>query len=108
MTTNSKQIAQALIRSITKLFNPVFGLTLDEKIRLARNKNTPPKTLACLAGDKNADVRCWVANNPNTPTGILVRLAKRDNLIVFISAVRNPCFPEEARKRLSRPGIELL
>ena len=40
-------------------------LSLDEKIELARNSNTPPETLIVLAKDEYSYVREAVKNNSN-------------------------------------------
>jgi hypothetical protein len=38
-----------------------------DKVELARDPNTSPKTLEQLATDEDSEVRWEVANNPNTP-----------------------------------------
>jgi hypothetical protein len=64
-------------------------------IELARNPNTPVKTLELLAIDENSDVRCGVAYNPNTPPETLELLATDKDSVIRSWVVYNPNATEE-------------
>ena len=89
--------------TITKeLKNPdALSLSLEEKIKLAKNPNTPVEDLKVLATDRNSDVRYWVARNPNTPVETLSVLATDKNWNVRCEVARHPNTPVEDLKVLA-------
>jgi hypothetical protein len=52
------------------LNNLADDVDIDIRHRVARNLNTPAKTLTKLAKEKNEVIRRAVANNPNTPEAV--------------------------------------
>ena len=66
-----------------------------DKIKQARNPNTPPETLQVLATDKYYGVRCGVAQNPNTPQESLQVLATDENSYVRCVVAQNPNYKKQ-------------
>tara|TARA_R110002074_G_scaffold115453_10_gene246387 strand:+ start:305 stop:574 length:270 start_codon:yes stop_codon:yes gene_type:complete len=75
-------------------------MTVDERIRLAGNRKTPPETLAELSRDQDERVRYWLAQNRKTPVETLVELSRDQNHQVRRSVATNPKW-----KRLEEAGI---
>lgn len=68
MNITTEQLEEIFAKIIKEVKSSNFSnLSRDEKIKLAKDPNTSPKTLEFLASDENSYVRYWVANNPNTP-----------------------------------------
>ena len=66
MNYTPEQIASIVLKVLKEIETPdVSSLSFAEKIKLAKNPNTPQETLKLLATDKGWDVRCVVAKNPN-------------------------------------------
>ena len=65
-------------------------MNYQQKLGVARNPNTPTKTLEQLASDKDSYVRSLVAQNPNTPTKTLEQLASDKDVDVRYWVAQNP------------------
>lgn len=74
----------------------------DARVRVARNPNTPPETLAALARDTSTTVRAAVAGNPRTPAEILAELAGDADPAVRWLAGGHPSTPPRALAALAR------
>jgi hypothetical protein len=83
---------QAFLRLLEKLNGK---LSLEDRIELAHNLNTPPETLTILAQDEYEDVRYWVARNTNTPQETLPILAQDESWYVRWGVADNPNTPPE-------------
>ncbi len=68
----------------------------------ARHPATAPTTLARLAGDKAANVRCLAARNPSLPAHALANLATDVNSGVRQEVARNERTPDAILARLAR------
>jgi hypothetical protein len=91
MSITSEQLKEIFAKVITEVENrDVINLSKEEKINLANNPNTPPKTLELLATDENCNVRWCVAQNPNTSPKTLEKLATDENSYVRYWAAQNP------------------
>jgi hypothetical protein len=102
MNYTPEQIAEIVLKVLKEVNVPdVLTLSLDEKRELAKNPNTPVKTLKVLATDENSSVRYWVAQNPNTPVETLKVLATDKNADVRWRVVENPNTPVEILKVLA-------
>jgi len=77
---------------------------------IAQNLNTPAKTLVLLSQDKDDWVRRRVAENPRTPTEALVRLSQDTDGWASYYAVRHPSWTEpsnQERIKELEPLVEL-
>ena len=76
MTYTPEQISQIVLKVLKEIETPdVFKLSYDEKVKLAKDPNTPTETLAVLATDVDSNVRRCVALNPNISKETLAVLA---------------------------------
>ena len=76
-------------------------LSMNDKVKLAKDRRTPKEILFILSTDKDNYIRCRVAYNPNTPKGILKKLSKDENRFVKAYVAGNPSTPIEVLKILS-------
>jgi hypothetical protein len=91
MNYTPEQISQIVLKVLKEVNTFVISsLSLEEKKDLAKNTNTPPEVLDCLAGDENWYVRDLVARNPNTHPKTLTRLANDEENWVRYWVARNP------------------
>jgi hypothetical protein len=66
MNYTPEQIASIVLKVLKEIETPnVSSLSRGEKIKLAKDPNTPQETLQVLATDKNSDVRYEATQNPN-------------------------------------------
>ena len=80
MNYTEEQIKEIVRRVISEMPNvSLENLSNKEKNNLARNPNTPPKTLDLLANDDDWNVRWHVADNPNASPETLERLANDED-----------------------------
>jgi predicted house-cleaning NTP pyrophosphatase (Maf/HAM1 superfamily) len=106
MNYTPEQISEIVLKVLKEVNEPnVLTLSLDEKLELTQNPNTPVKTLKILATDKNSDVRCGVARNPKTPVEIVKILATDKNSWVRYGVAQNPNTPVETFKVLATDNI---
>ena len=63
--------------SSSNAVDDIKSMSLNEALKLAKNKNTSPEILEKLADDEEGDVRYYVAENPDTPADILKKLAEK-------------------------------
>jgi len=70
-------------------------LTRSDRIELACSEFTPIETLIKLSQDKSLQVRMAVALNPNTPEDVLRKLAKSKEFGIFVwkAVAENPNTP---------------
>ena len=84
--------AEKLAKELAEAFQGRFSLRMkgfqDVRREVAWNPNMSGETLALLAKDKDAGVRCGVARNPNTSGETLALLAKDRDAGVRRSAAR--------------------
>ena len=67
----------------------------NEKLKLARNRNTPVDILRELAKSESASVWMDLAENPNTPEDILQDYAKSKSAVLRCRVARNPKAPRK-------------
>lgn len=81
----------------------VLSRDVDWRVRwrVARNRSTPPETLARLADDPDLTVRFWVAGNPNTDPAALERLAYDADVGVRVRVVCHLNVPIHVIERLA-------
>ena len=102
MTYTPEQISQIVLKVLKEVEEPdILGLSYEEKIELALNKNTSQETLAILATDEDSDVRRGVAKNPNTPQETLKLLATDNSLYVRRRVAENPNTSQELLRLLA-------
>lgn len=102
------RIAKMLVSEDTS-FNPsssnagddIESMSKDEKINLAKNKNTSPEILEKLAEDGDVNVRYEVTRNPKAPVNILIKLAEDKDKLVIYAVAENPNTPAEVLKKLA-------
>jgi hypothetical protein len=75
--------------------------TVEQRIQLAYNPQTPVDALKQLAADEYRTVRCEVADNPSTPAGVLEQLATDTNVGVRWCVAHNPSTPGDILKQLA-------
>ncbi len=81
-------------------------VTLRE--RAARDKNTPPETLALLASDTAKQVRQTIAHNPTTPPGVHAQLSGDVEMWVRAGVSQYQAISRDIFDRLSQdPEIEV-
>jgi hypothetical protein len=68
---------------------------------VAQSPNTYPETLARLANDKNWYVRSMVSNNPNAPPEVLDRLADDESVYTRLGVLENPNTPQYIKEYLT-------
>jgi len=91
MNYTPEQISQIVLKVLKEIEEPdVLKLSRQEKVKLAQDPNTPQKSLAVLATDKNPDVRWLVADHPNTPQESLAILATNEDPDVRFWVSRHP------------------
>ena len=103
------RIAKMLVSEDTS-FNPsssnagddIESMNTDEKINLAKNKNTSPEILEKLVEDEDANVRETVAENPNTPAEFLKNLAEDRDWFIRWEVASNPNTPIEVLRKLAK------
>ena len=76
-------------------------LTLEQKIELAQNPNTPQETLVKLATDNEDSIRWGVAENHNTPPEVLIKLASDKYSGLRWWVAQNPNTPPKTLKVLA-------
>ena len=54
------------------------SLSIDDRIKLAKNSNTSKEILTILSTDENWIVLWHIAYNPNTPIDVLKKLSKAE------------------------------
>ena len=102
MNYTPEQIAEIVLKVLKEVNEPdVLALHYQEKIKLAKNPNTPTEILKVLATDKNVVVRYGVAQNPNTPVETLKVLATDEYYGVRYGVAENPNTPVETLKVLA-------
>lgn len=67
----------------------LLGLTKEEQIILAKDRNTSPETLSELSEIDNEDIQAQVAANTNTTPEALAELAEHKYIEVRQLAKRN-------------------
>ena len=75
-------------------------MTREEKIKQARNRNTPIDVLISLSVDKDSDVRRGVSRNQNTSIDILEKLALDEDEYVRGDVAKNTNTPIVGLKKL--------
>lgn len=80
------------------------GLSLEDRLRAARDPETSPDALAGLATDEDWGVRKLVAGNRSTPPGMLEGLTVDPSLYVRRCAIANPSTPFPAPVVLADPS----
>ena len=101
MTYTPEQISQIVLKVLKEVETPnVSKLSNEEKIKLAKDPNTPQETLTILATDDDWSVRCGVAQNPNTPQELLKILTTDDDWSVRYEVARNQNTSQETLKLL--------
>jgi hypothetical protein len=102
MNYTPEQISSIVLKVLKEIETPnVSSLSREEKIKLARNPNTPPEVLKVLANDVYSRVRYEVAQNPNTPQETLKVLATDEYSSVRWGVARNPNTSPETLKVLA-------
>ena len=76
-------------------------LSLNMKIKLANNPNTPKEILKILATDKDGWIRYYIAGNPNTSKEILTKLSTDKGAEIRYYVARNPNTPKKILAKLS-------
>ena len=84
----AKQLVRIAKMLVSSAGDDIESMSTDEKLKLARNKNTSPEILEKLADDEDANVRETVAENPRTPVDILRKLALDEDVHVSKAAER--------------------
>jgi len=96
MNYTPEQISQIVLKVLKEVETPdILNLSSDEKIKLAKDPNTPQETLAILATDENPGVRCRVAENPNTSQELLKILATDEYSSVRYWVAQNPNYKKQ-------------
>jgi hypothetical protein len=96
MNYTPEQIASIVLKVLKEIETPnVSSLSRGEKIKLAKDPNTPQETLQVLATDKNSDVRYEATQNPNTSPETLQVLATDKNSDVRYEATQNPNYKKQ-------------
>jgi hypothetical protein len=75
--------------------------SVNTRINIALNSNTPVEVLEVLSTDEDFVVRCNVANNPNTPVEVLKVLSTDKHYWVRCAVAGNPNTPVEVLEVLS-------
>ena len=78
------------------------SLSIDMKLKLTCDPNTPVEALTILSTDKDMWIRGWIANNPNTPVEALTILSTDKDYYVRYYVACNPNTPIEVLTILSR------
>jgi len=76
----------------------IFDLPVNDRFRLALDKDTTAETLAVLSKDPEKDTRYAVAAHKNTKPETLVALSEDDDDIVERAAKANSNFPKNENK----------
>ena len=71
----------------------IDNMGFNEKLKLARNRNTPVDVLRELSKPGRASVRMDLAENPNTPEDILQDFANSTSAVMRCRVARNPKAP---------------
>lgn len=96
MNYTPEQISSIVLKVLKEIETPnVSSLSREEKIKLARNPNTPPEVLKVLANDVYSRVRYEVAQNPNTPQETLKVLATDEYSSVRCEVAQNPNYKKK-------------
>jgi len=73
-----------------------------EKVKLAKNPNTPGDVLRIVAKDVEWIVRAWVAENPSAPVDALRELAKDGKWDVRLYVAKNTNTPEDILREMAK------
>lgn len=102
MTYTPDQISRIVLKVLKEIEVPdVCQLSLDEKVKLAQDHNTPVELLEILATDKDPNVRYWVARHPNTPVELLKILSTDKDSDVRYGVAEHSNTPVELLKVLA-------
>lgn len=80
-------------------------MSVEERVKLARDPSTSPEELDRLSHDSDEDVRCWVAEHPLTSTETLNRLSHDLEWLVRLQVAGHLSLSHEAFERLSHDPI---
>ena len=83
-------------------------LSHEEKISLAKGKETPPETLEELAHDKDESIRMSVASNEGAPPKVLEMLSKDESRVVRWDLARNKKIPFNVLEQLLNDTVSLV
>ena len=90
MNYTPEQISQIVLKVLKEVETPdILDLSIEEKIKLAKDPNTSQESLRILATDENSYVRRRVARNQNTPQELLRILATDEDSYVRLGVAEN-------------------